>query len=218
MGKIDKAPGKKSMDIAKPGKSLPDNSARPVIVTHRPMVQDPMVKSDVAKDKPESSAGTSKFLNVDTLPRDKKVIQPVGELPEPKEQQPPEQDRPINTDKTEIQDNNGEADQNFTEPDISKLDTTEAAVVAAVASQAQSRGKKNGEPDERDKAKEAHLKKLVADKTYFVTIGQVSRRRNRRAAAIFAVFLIIFLAGAYATVDAGLIATNIELPIDLIKN
>jgi hypothetical protein len=205
MAKMDKDADKKSMDVSKPGKSMPDLSARPVIVTHRPMVQDPMVKSEAKSEEPvepvkqESDADT----NEESVPSyEKKVIKPISE-PEPAE-------------------SDGSAADEAKEDTTKETDepaSDDAAVVEAVASQAQSRaGKKDGEPSEQDKANQEHIKKLIADKTYFVSVGQATRRRNRRTAVMFLVFLVLVLAGAYAAVDAGIIAANIELPIDLIKN
>lgn len=207
MTKMDKDADKKSMDVAKPGKSMPDLSARPVIVSHRPMVQDPMVKSEAKTEEPvepvkqESEAGTTE----ESVPSyEKKVIKPISE-PEPAE-----------PDESAAEDATVDATKETDEPEPA---SDEAAVVEAVASQAQSRnGKKDGEPSEQDKANQEHFKKLIADKTYFVSVGQAGRRRNRRTAVILSVFLVLALTGAYAAVDAGIIAANIELPVDLIKN
>lgn len=202
MAKTDKDADKKSMDVSKPGKSMPDLSARPVIVTHRPMVQDPMVKTNIKVEEPSGPSdpepSASEFKEPDQ-PYEKKVIKPINN-PEPSE---PQETKTENTKESE--------------PVAQKPSSEEAAVVEAVASQAKS-GKKDGEPSEQDKANKEHIKKLIADKTYFVSVGQVTRRRNRRAVVALAVFVLIALSGAYAAVDAGIIAANIELPIDLIKN
>lgn len=40
-------------DVAKPGKAAPNTGSRPIIVTHKPMVQDPMVKDKDDKTDPE---------------------------------------------------------------------------------------------------------------------------------------------------------------------
>lgn len=206
MAKMDKDSDKKSMDVAKPGKSMPDLSARPVIVTHRPMVQDPMVKTDINVEEPAEPAKPELAAEPAEVPEpshEKKVIKPISE-PEAANPEEPETE---------------EAKED--EPEHSEQDDTsdEAAVVEAVASQAQSKnGKKDGSPTEEDKAKQEHLKKLVAEKTYFVSVGQATRRRNRRTAVIMTLFMVLVLAGGYAAIDAGIIASNTELPIDLIKN
>lgn len=46
----DKPEPKKFIDVSAPGKSAPDSTSRPVIVSHRPMIEDPMV----AKSGPET--------------------------------------------------------------------------------------------------------------------------------------------------------------------
>ncbi len=54
--------GPKVMDVAKPGKSAPATTSRPVIVTHRPMMQDPMVNAAVpaADPVPDATKPTEK--------------------------------------------------------------------------------------------------------------------------------------------------------------
>lgn len=202
MTKMDKDTDKRSMDVSKPGKSMPDLSARPVIVTHRPMVQDPMVKSEVKTEEPVVAEETETKADEteDSSPsREKKVIKPISEPVESSET-------------TEVEPKKDESTEEETA-------AAEAAVVEAVASQAQSRsGIKSGELSEQDKAKQEHINKLIEEKTYFVSTGQASQRRNRRTAAVLFVLTLVIIAGGYAAIDSGVISANIELPIDLIKN
>ncbi len=195
----------KTMDVSKPGKVLPDASARPVIITHRPMVQDPMVKSDDTNDAPAQSSDNN--IPISSGAHGNKVIKPVSEsleaAEEKKSDSDPESESPV-------------ADQ---DKDTESDNSAEAAIVEAVADQAQPGvNKKDGHQTEEDKAKAEHLQKLVATKTYFLPIGQVARRRNRRAVIIFLSVLLLTAAGGYAAVDSGIIKTNVKLPIDLIKN
>ncbi len=208
---------KKTMDVSKPGDSAPDASSRPVLVTHRPMVQDPMVKDDkktdlssgaLAKgdDKPEDNDTPAKD---DLVSRGSKVIKPVSDQTEPTadektatEEETPDPDEPSNDKKEDKASDDSKA---------------EAAVVDAVADQATADKKQQNDESDEGKAKKEALQKLIAEKKYFVQVGQVGKRRNRRALIIFLVLLLI-LAGAYLAVDAGLIKTSVALPIDLIKN
>jgi len=178
-------PSKKNVDVARPGKTAPDTSARPVIVTHKPMVEDPMVKKDETKDEPKSDTSS------------KKVIQPlVVETDKPAEEpKPPE---PAN--------------------DPEKEQAKEAAVVDAVAGQADLSGKKkDGEPTDEELKKQEELDKLIESKKYFVSIGQVAKRRNKRA-SLAVLALLVVLTSVYLAIDVGLIDVGLELPLEVIKD
>lgn len=182
---------KKTMDVSKPGKSAPDTSARPVIVSHKPTVQDPMVKTEEQAEEAPKPEETTAVHN--------KVIQPITEQPskDAKTQETPETEEKTSAEK--------EADK-------------EAAVVDAVAEQADLGPKnKNAGPTEEEKKKQEALEKLITDKKYFVPIGQVAHRRNQRTLTIFLV-LLIALAGVYLAIDAELINLNVDLPFELIRN
>lgn len=178
---------KKTMDVAKPGKSAPDESARPVIITHKPQVQDTTVKT------PESEAPK-------TVVTHNKVIKPLSEQSA--------QETPSNTPSA----------QQDKEPAADTAEAAEeAAVVDAVASQADLGGKNAKTAQEAaDQKQQEAIDKLITEKKYFVPVGQVAHRRNQRA-GILALVLLLALIGAYVAVDAGLIDLGIELPIDLIK-
>lgn len=208
-----KADDKKTMDVAKPGKSAPDTSARPVLVTHRPMVQDPMVKEDHNSDSPpdlsakaSASAGalakdedqTSGESKPEPATHGEKVIAPPSDQLAEEAAIEPEPEPP--------------------KPEKSEQETQaeEAAVVDAVADQATADKKKQNKLTDEEKAKQEAVAKLIAEKKYFVPIGQVSHRRNQRMAMVFVV-LILIAAGGYLALDAEFIKTSINLPIDLIK-
>lgn len=180
------------MDVAKPGKSAPSVSGRPVIVTHRPIIDDPMVKKD-AKTEPGTTDATSR-----------KVLQPLTA----------ETDKPAEKPK-----NNQSDTTEKPQPDIPKstAKTEETAVVGAVAEQATHDKKKDDEPDEEALKKQEHIDKLIESKKYFVPVGQVARRRNKRA-GIAVLVVLLLLAGGYIAIDAGVIASDMELPVDLISN
>jgi hypothetical protein len=62
------------MDVSKPGKSTPSASSRPVIVGHRPAVQDPMVN----ENKPEKPSGEAAGQKIDVKRTAPKVIAPIS--------------------------------------------------------------------------------------------------------------------------------------------
>ncbi len=203
-----KSSPKKTMDVSKPGESTPDTSARPVLVTHRPMVQDPTVKDDTksqdksVEDKPTMAS------------RGSKVIKPVNDLesspsdPEPdKPKESADSSEPEATTKTEPS----------SETDSSKTpDSKDSAVLEAVADQATEDKKKQNQLSDEEKAKKEALQKMVEAETYFVPVGQVSRRRNRRAGLII-LGILLMLVVVYLALDAGMVDSPFELPVDLIK-
>ena len=204
-----KASSKKTMDVSKPGESAPNTSSRPVLVTHRPMVQDPMVKDDVKADDKVADSKASVMSHGD------KVIQPVSDLSKPAEEAAgtPDQGQSSAAGSDPAKD-----DTTDDKPKTSTEATgTEAAVVDAVVDQATEDKKKQNQLSDEEKAKRAALQKLVEEKKYFVPIGQVGRRRNRRA-LLTVIVLVLLLVGGYAAVDAGFIDAGFDLPIDLIKN
>src|SRR5690606_38530579 len=92
-----------------------------------------------------------------------------------------------------------------TETPQEKQAAEEAAVVDAVTDQIDL-GKKNTKEAEEAAAKKKQeaIDKLVAEKKYFVPIGQVAKRRNQRVGIVLLVLLLL-LAGAYLAMDAGLV-------------
>ena len=185
-----KSSDKKTMDVSKPGESAPDVSARPVLVTHRPMVQDPTIREPKTPDAPNEPQPKN-------VPHSEKVIQPVtseAKVDTPKE---PDTETPK---KSETPDQEPEKVEKSAETKAAE----DAAVVEAVADQATEEKKKQNQLSDEEKAKQAAIQKLVDEKRYFVSIGQVTRRRNRRV-VIALVALAIFLVAAYFAMDAGLI-------------
>lgn len=184
----------KTMDVTQPGDTAPDTTARPVIVTHRPMVQDPMMK---AEEKTEENPTPEPPKKAE--PVHNKVIQPLNEE-STKENKEPE----VISEAAPEQ----------------KPETSESATVDAVVSGAGSTNKKKkDEQSSEEKAKQETLQKLTADKTYFVPIGQGRHRRNsHRAWTALTLLIVTVIVGAYLAVDAGIIQTSVTLPVDVIKN
>jgi hypothetical protein len=112
MAKEDSGTGSPIMDVAHPGTSMPSSSAKPIIVTNRAVIQDPMVSSPSEDKEAPSSAPL-----LEPAPQDhgsklapsqkKKVIVPVSE---------PSADAPTTAKSVSVNDTS---------------DTTEVPVVAA---------------------------------------------------------------------------------------
>jgi hypothetical protein len=190
---------KQVMDVAKPGKSAPDSTGRPVIIGHKPLLkQDPMVNGDSNKDAEETADEKLAPLHgekviappEDVPPKEETAEAPAQPAPEPAEEKPeekPQEETPVGDD---------------------------SAAVDAVAEQANAK-KKDGEISEEDIKKQEALAKLVEEKKYFVPINVASRKRNARWSVVILILLLLFV-GAYLAADAGVVKAPFKLPIHII--
>ncbi|HXR49612.1 MAG TPA: hypothetical protein VN778_01120, partial [Verrucomicrobiae bacterium] len=76
------APSKRIMDVAHPGKSAPSSTSKPVIVTNRPIMKDPMMTedSDVNTGNEVKIVGTSAKIKIQPL------TAPVVEAADPEQE------------------------------------------------------------------------------------------------------------------------------------
>lgn len=202
---------KKAMDVSKPGKVAADASARPVIVSHRPQVQDPMVKPETEISELEP-ASEKPVEPQSALASGEKVIEPLHNdiVAVAKDSQIPTTDTPNESIvKDEVK---APADN---QP--KKSASSEAAEVDAIADQAGNSKQKAKQDEEQAAAQQAHLQKLIDDKKYFVKIGQVARRRNNRIAVVLLVVLLLGV-GVYVAIDAKLLKVGFDVPIHIINN
>jgi hypothetical protein len=194
---------KQVMDVSKPGKTAANATARPVIVGHRSIVQDPMVNAaeeanpDVPKEEPAPTV----------TPAGKKVITPISEPENPADEEAvQESEQPAES-----------AEQAAEAPvDSTDGESSETAVVDAVADQVGAK-KKEEQLSEEEKKKQEALDKLVAEKKYFVPIGK-AHHKSRKTAPIVLLVLLLLVAGGLAAVDAGVLDIGVDLPFDIIKN
>lgn len=204
-----KSSSAKSMDIQKPGSGAPDSSARPIVVTNRPMLQDPMVVNDKKDDaeKPSESAE-----NKQTLATSAKTISL------PKESEPKNVPKDESVD---VQPPIVEAKPVDKTPEMPKADeqAEEAAKDAAVVDAVIASSRKGSESSETDKLVEADDKRkqvvetLIKEGKYIVPIGQVSRRKHKRNALVLLVFLVAGAATYFAVIQG-----MIEQPLDSLFN
>lgn len=209
---------KQVMDVSKPGKSAADATSRPVIVGHRPMVQDPMVNTaeesnpEIEKEEPAPTV----------TPTGKKVIAPISEPEKPAEEKPEEEkieQAPENPVEPVEADVSAEPETKETEDTKASTETesSDNAVVDAVADQVGANKKKEEQLSEEEKKKQEALDKLVAEKKYFVPIGK-AHHKSRKSAPLVLLVLLLLVAGGLAAVDAGVLDIGVDLPFDIIKN
>lgn len=192
------------MDIAKTGNTSPDETSRPVIVKNRVVLNDPMVKQQTPKQT-EQAVQTEEKINEPSgeIVTGKKTITPIHESNDSKASNEGDNTKPtdsVNNNQTSDDSENKEAN----------------AIVDAVVQQANAKSDSGVEaPDKTDQRQEV-INKLVDAKTYFLPIGQVTRRKQTKQLLWLVVFLII-LAAVYVAVDLELFALPFPLPFDLFR-
>lgn len=191
-------PGKQVMDVSKPGKSAADATTRPIIVGHKPLVQDPMVTT--AEDiNPEATPEVTEQEEAVASPATtRKVIAPITPV-EPEEEADKPEETPVETE---------------TEPEV---ESSDAAVVDAVVDQMGSK-RKNDQLSEEEKKKQAALDKLVEEKKYFIPIGKSRHKRRTRWAGYAAGLAVLLAGGTLLAADARVINLGFEPPINFFKD
>jgi hypothetical protein len=70
---------KKVMDVAKPEETVPDIGSKPMIVGHKSLPIDPMVKSETQNEETETSPATNDSKETIAAPSEKqKIIEPLS--------------------------------------------------------------------------------------------------------------------------------------------
>jgi hypothetical protein len=208
-----KKPSAPIMDVAHPGKTAPSPNSKSVIVTHRPMVADPMVMpgkpgddSSEGNDEPKhslpskGSSGAPKLRPLSPAPPEETKPEPAAEKPvEPAEESP----KPVAK----------------TEPEpIAKTDTEPAGAPAKIEEKpaavpqdaTQVDPKLPADPAALEVAEQikhdAEIDKLVEGKQYYLPINTREKRRTKRVIALgVLVSLVLLVAWADIALDASLI-------------
>lgn len=236
MSETKKSAAKRITDVAHPGKSPASATSKPVIVTNRPILQDPMVVESIdGDDKPTlaPSGTTIQPLTAPEVPptkkQDTKKDTEADEKPEPDTKDPLLDDPDSEQDDTKT---NSKLDEIAATKTIAELDAEAKAVKQDKPEETSSQtdkiedsteqkdqdaaSKKNddGLEDEVAKAeeaakKDASLQSLVESKQYFLPINTVEKRRSKRV-VIGGILLSLVLAIVWVDValDAGLIGSS----------
>ncbi len=79
----------KVFDVAKPGKSKPDIGSKPMIVGHKSLANDPMVKEDSGREKPagERPEVSKEDVQLTEKSTSKVKIEPLSEEMKPKDKE-----------------------------------------------------------------------------------------------------------------------------------
>jgi len=222
-----KATEEKVFDVASPGKTVASAHSKPVIVTNRSVVRDPMV-TPLSNDKTEAGAeqptegGSSgpdethggpmpkmriEPLHADVKPEVKAATDEAEDTPQEATEQPAtettEETQPEAKDEKPEESDSDDEDDEFSElnADAKKAKNKEAEAAAAA------------EQKRREEAEAA-----IASKQYFVPINAVQKRRSARTALVILAIIILLTVGVLVVADAGIVDIGMDPPTNFIAD
>jgi len=211
----------KVFDIASPGKSIPSASGRPIIVSHKPNVSDPMVapttqkteseKTDEKSDTPSAGEGAEMVMaapkknRIEPLHTDIKPDAVKEGTDEEEKKEGPNLGEPAEAPAADsVQDTDQPKDNEASE------EIADAANEVTTKKQAQSEAAKQ----EAEAAKrQAEVDALINNKQFFVPINAVQKRRSMKL-VIFLLVLILILLGFLIAWDAEVFNLGAKAPTD----
>ncbi len=237
-----KSASDKVFDVAKPGSTKPDIGSKPMIVGHRSMASDPMMreKDSAAEEKDAPTEPVKK-------PVSKITIGPIVDDDEEKDEATPTDtetetattdadvtDEPIveTTDKASA-DVAIKTPEKSTDDSIAKNSEVAEATDKNEDGEADSTGDKPGSDDKKDSAKKEEqaldptaialerdesLKKIIDSKKYHVAIKETRDHSGSRPVAIVLFALIAGAMGLFALIDTGMLDIGVKLPFSIFNN
>ncbi|PIZ62500.1 hypothetical protein COY17_02440 [Candidatus Saccharibacteria bacterium CG_4_10_14_0_2_um_filter_52_9] len=216
MAEEKKSAAKPIADVAHPNTSLPADTSKPVIITNRTMVKDPMMVAVSDGNNTEPSVPTVEKLEplsapllevlkdepkAKTEPKSKPEPKPEPSEPEPEPEpvaevpaEEPELEKPEQVEKTEL----APEPEKATESE----DATEEKPPADNKTPTQEKAEANVEQDKQRQS----IQKLVDSKQYNLPINAVEQRRTKRFIVLGIVLCVVLaLAWFEIALDAGLI-------------
>jgi hypothetical protein len=205
-----KTSSSKVFDIAKPGKGTTSATARPVIVTNRPIMQDPMVAAtapnliDTKEPLPSPAATkitiqplseTEKPEDIDIKKKDEKPATPdpvaTEAVAEVASKDEPVTDAP--TDEAKSEENNNDTESSETNESADD-DATEGSDGTVSDTPAELSGKDAKEAAALEAAakQQEEIDKITESRDYFLPINTVERRRTK-VMTVLGVILIALL-------------------------
>ena len=182
----------KVFDVAKPGDSSPSSTSKPVIVGHKNMIEDPMVKAaasatldGVPEDEGEAKAKQESNENIG--PHQAKEIKPLntaGNTAEPTNSEPEKPAEVSAPDPTS-------SEPAKTEPEADKQAGASDSLPETDANKAADKSEK---VDEEEQAKQAAIQHLIESKQYVVHVGESHHGKLNKTIAIIIGGVVLVLA------------------------
>lgn len=198
---------KQVFDVAKPGKTPAEASARPIIVTHKPVVEDPMVSKNQPPDPDEEKPSTepaTKPTGESSITHGEKVLAPLHENTAEKPKAADEED------KTE--------DKAENKPTEQATDSTASDINAAAEelNEKKVQQEEDAKESKEDLERQEKVTKLIEEKKYFVKVSETHHRHQSKSLGIIILCLLLVLIGVYIAIDTGLIETDFQLPYEFL--
>jgi hypothetical protein len=237
----------KVMDVAKPGTSAPDATARPVIVGHRAILQDPMVTSTQKDDEPEEkivskTAPTLKPIdNISTEPKKETKVTVKTEKADEKEAEKEKDDSTLDEGQAYVIETvkKSKLDVPKEEPDkkeapaeapakkadekpepAAEEEKPEAQSDDQAATEAvaeQAAAKKTSEKEDKEATARQEAVQKLITEKTYNLPIGEAKRKRNMSLVVLLVLLIVAAALAYLAVDAGVIKTSVKLPYEFFK-
>jgi hypothetical protein len=223
---------RKIIDVAGPDTSAAEPSARPILVTNRPIMKDPMVveKEKNNEENEELASNTTKKLatgssksrieplSAPTIPEETKSTEAESKIDEPKnsDEEKPKTDDTESAEVTKSQDEQEPPKKDREEP--KNTESTESDTGPSEDQEPSKPESKSPEQKETEEAvkkaeHEAAIQKIVDSKKYYVPVNTVEKRRSKRFVALGALLsLFLIIAWLDVALDAGLVNLSTNLP------
>lgn len=235
---------KKIFDVTKPGQSSPDASSKPVIIGHKPLVEDPMVKENVPvsqlsptdthqdeqaqaiHDAYKNSVSGKGDHNLSIKKPGSNKIKPSAETVErvEKEKATGESSSSLLPLKSALPEG-GLEDEPKAADKSSKDDDEKPGIKEDEPEQKSEKdmlggAKSTQEAETVELEREEKINQLAESGEYHVKLGSKPRHPKNRGnvLALILVLLLVMLALVYVAIDSGFVKSDIKLPFDLIKN
>ncbi|MDB5181576.1 MAG: hypothetical protein JWP13_339 [Candidatus Saccharibacteria bacterium] len=202
-------PPSKVFDVSKPGKTMAAATGRPVIVSNRPIMQDPMVSAQVTAESDTSGRGSSKVV-IKPLSGEEEGQTADSEVRAVASE--PSKDLEEKSDDSEKSEETAEAakaEPKVPEKPDAESDTTDDTAqdgTPALDGANTSTSKEAAELEATAKQLE-EIDKLTESKDYFLPINSVEKRRSK----------IVTILGLVLIIVLGLLLINLLLDVGVIS-
>jgi hypothetical protein len=208
--KANKTKKKAIADIAHPGTTAPSDTSKSII-THRPMIKDPMVVEGTETDENEASSTKSALVKTSEL----RLEPPKAESTDKTEETKPEELESLK--EKSVENTSAEKSEKTEEPDETREESESTGdqpdevdkEPSKADKQLETKKSKMPDPDvesAQQAAAEAKRQQIIDSKKYFLPINTVEHRRSRRFVMLgIVVAVLLLLAWADIALDAGII-------------
>jgi hypothetical protein len=213
---------KRVMDIVPHSKTMPSSSAKPILVSHRAVVKDPMAPpelTDVPTEKVQAPRKESKKVVIQPLHDDLTPAASAVDDADTQDDQPFLTPAENKSEDSTIEDAADTAKTPKPEKENPSPKVDDAPDIADTADDIKKSTEPKPEDVEREKAEKRadEAAELIASKKYFLPINSVKKRRSMRLLLLVLLCFVVVVGAGLYLLDIGII-TAIKAPTDFIPN